>query len=70
MTDIRQPHDPQGGALLWSSDGTLTVRRTAAGYRVIAEEYANHANGTVTFDVQQDDMEAFVDQLKRLMGSY
>ena len=64
------PQDHEGGALLWSSDGTLVVRRTPAGYRVIAEEYAENAKGTVTFDVQQDDIETFIDQLKRLAGAY
>ncbi len=64
------PQDHEGGALLWSSDGTLVVRKTAAGYRVIAEEYAENAKGTVTFDVQQDDIETFIDQLKRLAGAY
>jgi len=70
MTDPRQPKDPEGGALLWSPSGTLTIRRTPSGYRVIAEEYISGSMGTMTFDAQQDDIESFIDQLKRLVGSY
>ncbi len=79
MTDARQPKDPEGGALLWSPDGTLTVRRTAAGYRIIAETFPRIDRAgsspspaiTLQFNVQQqDDIESFIDQLKRLIGSY
>ena len=70
MTDSRQPKDPEGGALLWSVDGTLTIRRTAASYRVIFIEDTMGGDGTQSFDAQQDDIESFIDQLKRLMGSY
>jgi len=70
MTDARQPKDPEGGALLWSVDGTLTIRRTAASYRVIFIEDTMGGDGTQSFDAQQDDIESFIDQLKRLMGSY
>ncbi len=78
MTDVRQPQDPEGGALLWSVDGTLTIRRTAVGYHIVAETYpATPAPGAaeipgriITIDAQQDDIESFIDQLKRLMGSY
>lgn len=67
MTDPRQPHDSEGGALLWSVDGTLSVRRTASGYHVTM---SNIENDCVSFDAHQDDIEAFIDQLKRLAGSY
>ena len=79
MTDARQPKDPEGGALLWSPDGTLTVRKTPAGYHVLMEiplsikfgtTEPSTLGGTLRFDVQQDDLEAFIDQLKRLSGGY
>ena len=70
MTDPRQPKDPEGGALLWSVDGTLTIRRSAAGYRVIFIEDTMGGDGTQSFDAQHDDIESFIDQLKRLVGSY
>ena len=66
MTDPRQPKDPESGALLWSPTGTLTVRRTPSGYRVTGWD----GGSTAGFDARQDDMEAFVDQLKRLIGAY
>ena len=70
MTDSRQPTDPEGGALLWGVDGTLTIRRSAAGYRVIFIEDTMGGDGTQSFDAQHDDIESFIDQLKRLVGSY
>jgi len=62
-----QPHDPEGGALLWSVEGTLTVRKTPAGYHVLA---LADGEEQVRFDVQQDDMEAFLEQLSILVRGY
>ena len=82
MTDIRQPKDPEGGALLWSIDGTVAVRRTPSGFHVLmdvplfiadpdqpkdAGRYST-LGGTLRFDVHRDDLEAFISQLKRLTG--
>ena len=67
MTDIRQPKDSEGGALLWSVDGTLVVRRTPSGYHVVA---LADGGEQAAFDVRQDDLEDFIDKLKRLIGAY
>lgn len=74
----QQPQDTEGGALLWSSDGTLVIRRTPAGFHVVAETYpdvpapgaAEIPGAVITFDAQRDDLENFIDKLKRLMGGF
>ena len=61
-----QPHDPTGGALLWSVEGSLTVRREPGGYRIVAV-----ADGEPkAFSAQKDDIEAFLDQLSKLVRGY
>ena len=72
--DIHEPHDSEGGALLWSPDGTLTIRRTPAGYHVIAETYpvtpspgaAAIPGAIIIFDAQQGDIENFLARLDEI----
>ena len=65
-----QPSDPEGGALLWSVNGTLVIRKTPSGYHIMAEEHSHAGYDAQNFDAQQDDMEAFLEQLSNLVRGY
>lgn len=76
MPSTQEPRDLVGdGALLWSPDGTLTIRRTPAGFHVVAETYpdtpspgaAEIPGAIITFDAQYGDIDTFIGKLSDML---
>ena len=65
-----QPHDEEGGALLWAPEGNLTIRKTTSGYQVMATSYGKDDTASVVFSAHADDVKEFVTKLRSLRGAY